>query len=114
MPPKSNNTTVKADRIDSTASNGRSIEIRDDEKHLLFCYDPVTDCIEIKSRGKLYSINIFALRSQLKRNVIAEHPVRDITVHGVKEGNLEVLKDTENPIGNTELDDLQSDRSVDA
>ena len=51
------------------------VDIRDEEKHLLFKYNALTDEVEIKARGKLYRINVGDLRFILKRNVISDAPV---------------------------------------
>lgn len=51
------------------------VDIRDEDHHLLFRYDPLTDSVEIKARGKLYRINVGELRFVLKRNVISDAPV---------------------------------------
>jgi len=58
------------------------VDIRDEEHHLLFRYDPLTDCVEIKARGKLYRVNVPELRFMVKRSVLTdEKPVDHIEVH---------------------------------
>lgn len=51
------------------------VDIRDEEKHLLFKYNALTDSVEIKAHGKLYRIDVGELRFVLKRNVISDAPV---------------------------------------
>lgn len=54
------------------AEDPNLIDIRDDEKHLLFKYNALTDEVEIKVRGKLYRVNIPELRFMVKRSVLTD------------------------------------------
>ena len=64
-------TPVKPDDV----IDPNQVDIRDEEKHLLFKFNALTDVVEIKARGKLYRINVGELRFVLKRNVISDAPV---------------------------------------
>lgn len=64
--------TVTPIALPTPAEDPNLIDIRDDEKHLLFKYNALTDEVEIKVRGKLYRVNIPELRFMVKRSVLTD------------------------------------------
>ena len=62
------------------ADDPNLVDIRDEDKHLLFKYNALTDEIEIKVRGKLYRVNIPELRFMVKRNVLSSDPLKAVDV----------------------------------
>lgn len=74
---------IKALVLPESSSNGESVRIVDEEGHLLFCFNPTTDCIEIKSSfrsgsKRLYAVNVFELRMKLKRSILQDEPIGEV------------------------------------
>lgn len=50
------------------------LEVRSREGHLLCVYNPMTDCIEIKDRKTLHSVDVNKIRHAAKRNILVSEP----------------------------------------
>lgn len=84
--PKKKNIATNEPVIPSPRSDGDTqqqlgkLEVRTQDGHLLFCFNPFTDRIEVKNRGKLYTADINQIRSMSKRNILTSEPGINIRV----------------------------------